>query len=98
MKELSKWVIYMIRCSDASLYTGVTTDIDRRFREHTEGKVGAKYTKAKIALHVAYVEPCISRSEAQVREFQIKKLKKEEKELLVKSQKKAIPKKTWKRA
>ncbi len=76
----------MLRCSDASLYTGVTTDIERRFREHKEGKVGAKYTKAKIALHVAYVEPCASRSEAQVREAQLKKLSKSEKELLVKSQ------------
>jgi putative endonuclease len=96
------WCVYMIRCSDASLYTGVTTDINRRFREHKEKKVGAKYTKAKIALHVDYMEPCASRSEAQTREAQIKKLKKEEKELLVKSQamklrknsKKITPKKT----
>ena len=82
------WCVYMIRCSDASLYTGVTTDIERRFREHKEGKVGAKYTRAKIALHVAYVETCASRSEAQVREAQIKKLPRSEKEILVKSQKK----------
>ena len=79
------WCVYMIRCSDASLYTGVTTDIERRFKEHTaKGKVGAKYTKAKIAVSVVYLEQCASRSEAQIREAQIKKLKKEEKELLVK--------------
>ena len=77
----------MIRCSDDSLYTGVTTDIDRRFKEHTEkGKVGAKYTRARIAIRVVYVETCASRSEAQVRESQIKKLPKKEKELLVKTQ------------
>lgn len=79
----AEWCVYMIRCSDASLYTGVTTDIDRRFNEHKEKKVGAKYTKAKIALHVVYVEPCASRSEAQIREAQIKKLAKAEKEALI---------------
>ncbi|MCF7815981.1 MAG: GIY-YIG nuclease family protein [Candidatus Pacebacteria bacterium] len=78
------WCVYMIRCSDATLYTGVTTDIERRFREHKEGKVGSKYTRARIALHVAYMEPCCSRSEAQTREAAIKKLKKEEKEVLIK--------------
>lgn len=88
----STWCVYMIRCSDASLYTGVTTDIDRRFSEHKEGKVGAKYTRAKIALHVAYVEPCASRSEAQIREAQIKKLSKEEKEALVSKFKKSSKK------
>jgi len=75
----------MIRCSDASLYTGVTTDIERRFREHKEGKVGAKYTRAKIALRVVYQESCASRSEAQVREAQIKKLTKAEKQALIKT-------------
>ena len=88
------WFVYMIRCSDASLYAGVTTDIERRFAEHKEGgKVGAKYTRARIPLHVAYVETCASRSEAQVREHALKKLKKEEKEALVKSQIKKRPKK-----
>ncbi len=82
------WCVYMIRCSDASLYTGATTDVERRFREHKEGKVGAKYTKAKIPVSVVYVESCDSRSTAQIREAQIKKLTKPEKELLVKSQKK----------
>ena len=79
------WCVYMIRCSDASLYTGVTTNIERRFREHKErGKVGARYTRAKIPLSVVYVEGCASRSEAQKREAQIKKLNKNEKELLIK--------------
>ncbi len=89
---MQNWYVYMIRCSDASLYTGVTTNIERRFKEHQTKKVGAKYTRAKIALHVAYVETCASRSEAQVREHQIKKLTKAEKELLCKSkQKKSVP-------
>lgn len=81
---MTPWFVYMIRCSDASLYSGVTTDIERRFNEHKEGKVGAKYTRARIVLHIAYVETCTSRSEAQIREAQLKKLSKAEKEALVK--------------
>ncbi len=77
----------MLRCQDGSLYTGVTTDVDRRFKEHKEGKVGAKYTKSRVAVSVVHIEPCKTRSEAQIREFQIKKLKREEKEALVKRKK-----------
>ncbi len=93
-KKGTGWCVYMLRCSDASLYTGVTTDIERRFREHKEGKVGAKYTRSKIVLHVAYTESCASRSEAQTREAQIKKLSKSEKELLINPKKKLKTKKT----
>jgi putative endonuclease len=87
------WYVYMIRCSDASLYTGVTTDITRRFKEHQESKKGSKYTRAKIPLKVVYEEKHGSRSEAQIREAQLKKLEKKEKEVLVTSQiKRAITK------
>ncbi len=76
----------MIRCSDASLYTGVTTDVERRFKEHQESRKGSKYARAKIPLRVVYTESSTSRSEAQIREHQIKKLSKIEKELLIKPQ------------
>ncbi len=87
MKAPQNWFVYMIRCSDASLYAGVTTDIERRFKEHQESKKGSKYARAKIPLKVVYRETCASRSEAQVREAQIKKMKKEDKEKLIKTQK-----------
>lgn len=74
----------MIRCSDASLYTGVTTDVERRFAEHQKGRKGSKYVQAKIPLCVVYSEKCKNRSEAQMKEAQMKKLKKEEKEALLK--------------
>lgn len=80
------WYVYILKCSDATLYTGVTTDIERRFREHKEGKTGAKYTRGRFPLEVVYTETCASRSEAQKREAVIKKLTKKEKELLAKSQ------------
>lgn len=80
------WYVYILKCSDSTLYTGVTTDIERRFREHKEGKTGAKYTRGRFPLEVVYTETCASRSEAQKREAVIKKLTKKEKELLAKSQ------------
>jgi putative endonuclease len=77
------WYVYMIRCSDASLYTGVTTDVSRRFKEHKESTKGSKYARAKIPLRVAYQEQYESRSEAQKREAFLKKLPKRDKELLI---------------
>jgi predicted GIY-YIG superfamily endonuclease len=77
----------MLRCTDGSLYTGVTTDIERRFREHKEGKVGAKYTRSRMPVAVVHTELCASRSEAQIREAALKKFKKEEKEQLIKDTK-----------
>lgn len=83
----AKWVVYMLRCSDNSLYTGVTTNIERRVKEHNgEGAKGrgAKYTKAHGPVKLAYQEAVYSRSEAQIREAQLRKLTKIEKEVLVK--------------
>jgi putative endonuclease len=95
---MKPWYVYMIRCSDASLYTGVTTNIDRRFKEHQESKKGSKYARAKIPLRVVYIEICASRSEAQIREAQLKKFTKEQKEALVKAQVKTTPQKRRKTA
>ena len=82
------WYVYMIRCSDTTLYTGVTTDVERRFLEHKEGgRKGSKYARARIPLKVVYVESCESRSEAQKREHALKKLAKSEKESLIKGKK-----------
>jgi putative endonuclease len=86
MSETS-WFVYMLRCSDGSLYTGVTTDVTRRVKEHNgeggKGK-GAKYTKAHRPVVLAYQELVPTRSEAQIREAQLRKLSKLEKETLVK--------------
>lgn len=77
------WFVYILRCGDDSLYTGVTTDIARRLKQHETGKAGAKYTRARGPLTVVYKEPCASRSDAQVREASIKKLTRPEKEALL---------------
>ena len=75
------WVVYMLRCADRSLYTGVTNDLARRFKMHREGK-GARYTRIHPPLKVVYREKVKGRAAALVREFEIKSLSKKSKEKL----------------
>lgn len=76
--------VYLLECADHSIYTGITTDVERRFEEHKSGK-GAYYTKVKKVLRVLYVEECIDRSSALKREAEIKKMPKIKKLDLVKN-------------
>ena len=76
------WHVYMILCSDGSLYTGITTDPVRRFREHVNGR-GAKYFRGRRALRVVYLESKHTRSTAGKRELQIKGLNHADKCILI---------------
>lgn len=67
------WFVYVLRCADDSLYTGVTTDLDRRLLAHNGG-TGAAYTRARLPVTLLYSEPADGRSQALKRELQIKKL------------------------
>jgi len=80
---MSDWFVYMLRCADNSLYTGVTTDVERRVVEHNAKKSVTKYTRVRQPVSVAYQEKAESRSEACKREAQLKKLTKKDKESLV---------------
>jgi putative endonuclease len=71
----------MLRCSDGSLYTGVTTDLKRRLDEHNSGN-GAKYTRSRNPVSPVYIELGHDRSSALSREAEIKSLSKDEKEFL----------------
>ncbi len=73
---------YMVRCADGTLYTGWTTDVERRVKCHNTGK-GAKYTRSRLPVELAYTEAFETKEEAMQREAAIKKLSKERKELLV---------------
>ena len=75
------WKLYMLRCGDGSLYTGITVDVEARLEVHRSGK-GAKYTRGRGPLELAYVEDCGTHSDALKRELAIKALTKEEKEKL----------------
>lgn len=79
--------VYIVRCHDSTLYTGWTTDLKKRIETHNAGK-GAKYTKARRPVELVYFETFESKSEALKREYQIKQLKKEEKEKLISDKKK----------
>ncbi|MCK5394516.1 MAG: GIY-YIG nuclease family protein [Gammaproteobacteria bacterium] len=84
--ETQPWFVYILRCADNSLYTGVTTDISKRLDQHNGAdKNGAKYTKARRPVELVYQEPSASRSEACKREYVIKSLKKSQKESLINS-------------
>lgn len=73
------WFVYMIEASDGSLYTGITTDVARRFAEHRDGKQGARYFKGRQPRQVVYVEPAEDRSSASKREAAIKQLRRNQK-------------------
>ena len=70
---MKDWLVYMIHCSDDSLYTGITNDLEKRFQQHLEGK-GAKYFRGRQPLEVVHVEQGYDRSSASRREAEIKKL------------------------
>lgn len=76
------YYVYMLRCSDGSLYTGITTDPERRLQEHNSG-VGAKYTRAHGPCTMVYLEETVDRSSASKREYAIKQLTKVQKEKLI---------------
>jgi putative endonuclease len=79
----STWWVYLVRCNDNSLYAGVTTDIERRIQEHNTSKLGAKYTRARRPVSLAYQEAAKNKSLACKREYKIRKLSKVKKESLV---------------
>lgn len=80
---MSGYYVYMLRCTDDSLYTGITTDVERRFAEHASGeKKGAKYTKNHPPKEIAAVWQAENRSEASRLEWRIKHLTKAQKETL----------------
>lgn len=80
---MNYWV-YIVRCADDTLYTGITTDLERRVEEHNTG-IGAKYTRGRGPVEVLYSEQHADRSAASQREAAIKKLSREEKVALIKT-------------
>lgn len=79
--EVLNWQVYILLCSDNTLYTGITTDMARRFRQHADGH-GAKYFRGRQPLQVVYHEDNHSRSSASRREAEIKTMTRAEKYLL----------------
>ena len=74
----NSWKLYILRCADGSLYTGITTDVEKRIATHNSGK-GAKYTRSRKPVELVYSEECGDHSAALKREHEIKALTREEK-------------------
>ncbi len=78
------WFVYMARCKDGSLYTGISTDIERRIQEHNcDDRKGSRYARSKRPVTLVYTERCTDRSSASIRELEIRKMRKAAKEKLV---------------
>ena len=70
--------VYILKCSDGTLYTGWTTDVDRRLKKHNSGK-GAKYTRARLPVELIHYEQFETKQEAMKREYEIKQLTRKQK-------------------
>ena len=80
---MEKHFVYILLCSDSTLYTGWTTDLENRIKAHNSGN-GAKYTRSRLPVELVYYEEFETPNEAQKREYQIKHLTREEKLELIK--------------
>ena len=76
------WLVYMLECSDNSIYTGITNNLEERLKKHQSGN-GAKYLRGRLPIKLVYKENFINRSEATKREIYIKKMNKKEKKILI---------------
>lgn len=81
------WKLYILRCGDGSLYTGITVDVQARLLQHQQG-IGAKYTRGRGPLELVFEEECEDHSVALKREHQIKRLTRAEKLLLIQAKEK----------
>lgn len=79
----ANWQVYIVRCADETLYTGIARDVDKRVDEHNHSRLAARYTRARRPVVLVYAEVCESRSQALRRESEIKKLTRRDKEQLL---------------
>lgn len=87
MEQTEKnWYLYILLCADDTLYTGITTNVEKRFEAHCAGR-GAKYTRGRAPLKLVYQEVCGSHGDALRRELQVKGWTREKKQKLVRGEK-----------
>lgn len=78
IQSMSLWCVYLLACSDDTLYTGISTDLEKRLVKHNAGK-GAKYTRGRLPVRCVWQEPAVSESAARKREAALKRLTRREK-------------------
>lgn len=86
MSTETNWFAYIVQCNDGTLYTGITTDIQRRLTQHNSDKYGARYTRARQPVTLAHLETCETHSDAAKREHKIKQLNLSKKRILINDQ------------
>ena len=74
IKRVQTWYSYLVRCSDGSYYTGISTDVERRVRQHNTSKLGARYTRGRRPVVLVYWKSHFDRSTASREEFHLKQL------------------------
>ncbi len=77
-----EWTVYILRCGDGSLYTGIAKDVRARVKQHSEGR-GAAYTRTRLPVELLYQQEGLTRSEALIREAQIKAMSRSKKEKII---------------
>ncbi len=83
-----RWCLYILKCGDGTLYTGITNDLARRVKQHNDGSA-SRYTRSRLPVKLVYQESCRGRSQALKKEFAVKSLSRKEKEEYIK--KKILP-------
>jgi predicted GIY-YIG superfamily endonuclease len=81
-KRLPGWRLYIVQCSDDTLYTGITNDIDRRMKQHNAG-TASRYTRSRLPVTLLYTERCLSKASALKKEYAIKQFSRPEKEAYI---------------
>ena len=82
-KGNDNWYVYMVRCNDGTLYTGITNDLEKRVDAHNSGKDGAKYTKFRRPVELVYSQQVESKSDAAKLEYHFKRLPRSKKKKLI---------------
>jgi len=81
-KRINSWSVYMVECSDGTIYTGISNNVSKRISNHNDGK-GAKYTRARLPVVLKWSQSCENKSEASKLEYKIKKLSRKQKLKLI---------------
>lgn len=84
---MASYYVYILKCSDETLYTGITTDVARRLNEHNTSKRGAKYTRVRRPVMLVFSKKCRSRASASKQEYHIKQLTRAQKLILITTKK-----------
>jgi predicted GIY-YIG superfamily endonuclease len=81
-KKAAAWLLYVLKCGDGTLYTGITTDLPRRVQQHNDG-TASRYTRSRLPVMLLFSEPCRNRSQALKKEYAMKQLSRKEKKAYI---------------